>query len=65
MWFRLQPEKNRVHVGTSSVLGGWAGAMVLGSFQCRSILLLLHIAGQRPAVLAAGAGQVDCLLGDG
>ena len=35
--------------------------MVLGSFQCRGILLLLHIVGQRPAVpavLAAGAGRV-------
>ena len=33
---------------------GWA--MVLGSFQCRGVLLLLHIVGQGPAVLAAGAG---------
>ena len=32
--------------------------MVLGSFQCRDILLLLHIVGQGPAVLAAGAGWV-------
>ena len=31
--------------------------MVLGSFQCRGILLLLHIVGQGPALLAAGAGQ--------
>ena len=30
--------------------------MVLGSFQCRGILLLLHLVGQGPAVLAAGAG---------
>ena len=30
---------------------GWA--MVLGSFQCRGVLLLLHIVGQGPAVLAA------------
>ena len=29
-------------------------AMVLGSFQCRGVLLLLHIVGQGPAVLAAG-----------
>ena len=28
-------------------------AMVLGSFQCRGVLLLLHIVGQGPAVLAA------------
>ena len=57
---------------------GWA--MVLGSFQCRGILLHLHIVGQGPAVLAAGAGWVgniffiffiylpflmSCLLGDG
>ena len=60
---------------------GWLGwAMVLGSFQCRGVLLHLHIVGQGPAVLAAGAGRVgyiffiffiylpflmSCLLGDG
>ena len=38
---------------------GWLGrAMVLGSFQCRGVLLLWHIVGQGPAVLAAGAGLV-------
>ena len=38
---------------------GWLGwAMVLGSLQCRGVLLLLHIVGQGPAVLAAGAGRV-------
>ena len=38
---------------------GWLGcAMLLGSFHCRGILLLLHIVGQGPAVLAAGAGRV-------
>ena len=56
---------------------GWA--MVLGCFQCRGVLLLLHIVGQGPAVLAAGAVRVgyiffiffiylpflmSCLLGD-
>ena len=35
---------------------GWA--MVLGSFRCRGIRLLLHIVGQGPAVLAADAGRV-------
>ena len=49
------------------------------SFQCRGVLLHLHIVGQGPAVLAAGAGRVgyifyiffiylpflmSCLLGD-
>ena len=34
------------------------GAMVLGSFKCRGVLLHLHIVGQGPAVLAAGAGWV-------
>ena len=34
---------------------GWA--MVLGSFQCWGVLLL-HMVGQGPAVLAAGAEQV-------
>ena len=42
---------------------GWLGwAMVLGSFQCQGVLLLLHIVGQRPAVLAAGAGQVGYIF---
>ena len=34
--------------------------MVLGSFQCRGVLLLLHMVGQGLAVLAAGAGRVGC-----
>ena len=56
---------------------GWA--MVLGGFQCRGVLLLLHIIGQGPAVLEAGAERVcymfyifiylpflmSCVLGDG
>ena len=33
-------------------------AMVLGSFQCRGVLLLWHMVGQGPAVLAAAAGRV-------
>ena len=42
---------------------GWLGwAMVLGSFQCRGVLLLLHIVGQGPAVLAAGAGRVGYIF---
>ena len=42
-----------------SVCSGWLGrAMVLGSFQCRGVLLLWHMVGQGPAVLAAGAGRV-------
>ena len=32
--------------------------MVLGSFQCWGVLLLLHIVGQGLAVLAAGEGRV-------
>ena len=30
--------------------------MVLGSFHCRGVLLLWHMVGQGPTVLAAGAG---------
>ena len=46
-----------------SPVSGWLGwAMVLGSFQCRGVLLLLHIVGQGPAVLAAGAGQVGYIF---
>ena len=42
---------------------GWLGrATALGSFQCRGVLLLWHMVGQGPAVLAAGAGRVDCFL---
>ena len=42
---------------------GWLGwAMVLGSFQCRGVLLLLHIEGQGPVVLAAGAEWVGCIF---
>ena len=38
---------------------GWLGwAMVLGSFQCRGVLLLLHIVGQGPVVLAVVTGRV-------
>ena len=41
----------------------WLGrAMVLGSFQCRGVLLLWNMVGQGPAVLAAGAGQVLLFL---
>ena len=34
--------------------------MVLGSFQCGGVLLLLHMVEQGPAVLAAGAGWMGC-----
>ena len=36
--------------------------LVLGSFQFRGVLLLLHIVGQGPAVLAAGAGWVGYIF---
>ena len=36
--------------------------MVLGSFQCWGVLLLLHIVGQGPAVLAAVAGRVGYIF---
>ena len=36
--------------------------LVLGSFQCRKVLLFWHIVGQGPAVLAAGAGWVGYVL---
>ena len=40
------------------LLGNQNTNMVLGSFQHRGVLLLLHIVGQGPAVIAAGVGQV-------
>ena len=44
-------------------MSGWLGwAMVLGSFQCRGVLLLLHLVRQGPAVLAAGAGRVGYIF---
>ena len=36
--------------------------MVLGSFQCRGVLLLWHMVGQGPTVLSAGAGRVGYFL---
>ena len=44
------------------VLDNFLGAMVLGSFQCRGVLLRLHIVGQGPAVLAAGTGRVGYIF---
>ena len=44
------------------VLDNFLGAMVLGSFQCRGVLLLLHIVGQGPAVFAAGTGRVGYIF---
>ena len=35
---------------------------MLGSFQCRDVLLLLHTVGQGPAMLAAGAGRVSYIF---
>ena len=44
-------------------ISGWLGwAMVLGSFQCQGVLLLLHIVGQGPAVLAGGAARVGYIF---
>ena len=52
-------KKNKKHTFCSEWLGR---AIVLGSFQCRGVLLLLHMVGQRPAVLAVGAGWVGYVL---
>ena len=54
-WVAIGPTSQPAHKTDSGSLG-WA--TVLGSFQCRGVLLLLHIVGQGPAVLAAGAGRV-------
>ena len=55
------PSAGGIQPPGDKVLSGWLGrAMVLGSFQCRGGLLLSHMVGQGPAVLAAGAGQVGC-----
>ena len=36
--------------------------MMLGSFQCRDVLLLSHTVGQGPTVLVAGAGRVGLFI---
>ena len=41
---------------------GLGRAMVLGSFLCQDVLLLWHMVGQGPAVLAAGAGWAGYVL---
>ena len=42
---------------------GWLGwAMVLGSFPCRGVLLLLHIVGQGPAVVAGWVGYIFFII---
>ena len=47
----------------TSMTQPWLGrAMVLDSFQCWGVLLLWHMMGQGPAVLAAGAAQVGCFF---
>ena len=74
-------DEDRARVKSVSAPKKWLSwAMVLGSFQFRGVLQLLHIAGQGPAVIAAGVGRVGyilftfsiylpflmaCLLGDG
>ena len=45
------------------ILTRWLGwVMVLDSLQFRGVLLLLHIVGHGPAVLAAGAGWVGYIF---
>ena len=52
-----------IDFGSCNDCSGWLGrAMVLGSFQCRCVLLLWHMVGQGPTVLAAGARWVGCFF---
>ena len=53
---KVLSNKSELHVKQNSCWLGWA--MVLGSFQYWGVLLLWHIVGQGPAVLAAGVRQV-------
>ena len=56
---RRQDKQAHKKIPATFAYTGWMGwAMVLGSFQCRGVLLHLHIVGQGPAVLAASAGRV-------
>ena len=45
-----------INTDAANMRGWLGGAMVLDSLKCRGVLLHLHIVGQGPAVLAAGAG---------
>ena len=55
----VKPQHNQPII----IFTGWLDwAMVLGSFQCRGLLLLLHIVGQDPAVLATGVGRVGYIF---
>ena len=57
------PKKGKLQLCQNYRTSGWLGlAMMLGSFHCRGVLLLWHIVGQGPAVLAAGAGRVGYVL---
>ena len=51
-----------INTDAANMRGRLGGAMVLGSFKCRDVLLHLHIVGQGPAVLAVGAGWVGCFF---
>ena len=53
-------EFSTYYIYTDSWLLGQA--MVLGSFQCRIVLMLWHMVGQGHAVLAEGAGWVGCFV---
>ena len=61
--FQKRAENNSFYQFLTQCSSGWLGwAMVLGSFQCRGVMLLLHIVGQGPAVLAAGEGRVGYIF---
>ena len=51
-----------INTDAANMRGWLGGAMVLGSFKCRGVLLHLHIVGQGSAVLAADAGWVGCFF---
>ena len=63
---RLNPSLNTnlQYCAPSLLIIQWVvgSAMVLSSFQCRGVILLWHMVGQGPAVLAAGAGRVGCFF---
>ena len=51
-----------INTDAANMRGWLGGAMVLCIIRCRGVLLHLHIVGQGPAGLAAGAGWVGCLF---
>ena len=61
-WYTQKHLTMAINTDAANMRGWLGGAMVLGSFKCRGVLLHLNIVGQGPPVLAAGAGWLGCFF---